>query len=151
MQKKEELIKKLKLISMLIGGLALIGTGLLYAVVTDLVFKNSSYWLFFAIVSALASGVIFLLADKFPNKKVLFYVLKGVGLFFALFFICVILAYHGSSFVNSITGISGPKFNKRADREFCENFSLVITILGSLIFLVQASNVTLNAVFGLDE
>lgn len=151
MRKKEELIKKLKLISMLVGGLALIGTGLLYAVVTDLVFKNSSYWLFFAIVSALASGCTFLLADKFPNKKTLFYVLKGIGLFFALFFICVILAYHGSSFVNSITGISGPTFAKKVDRDFCKNFSLIISILGLVIFLCQASNVTLNAIFGLDD
>ena len=148
---KEELIAKIKLILMLVGGIAIIGVGLLFVLVTDLVYKNSSYWLFLAIITALGSGVTFLLADKFKNKEVIFYVLKGLGIFLAITFIFVILAYHGNTFVNKMFNVNGVSLKKKVETQAAQSFSTFITILGIVFATVQAGNIGLNIAFGIDE
>lgn len=148
---KEELISKIKTILLLVGGIAIVASGLLFVLITDLKYNNSSYWLFFAIITALGSGATFLLADKFKNNKVVFYGLKGIGIFLALMFICVILAYNGTTFVNKITGIKGVQLKKKVDTQAAQKFSVFISILGLVFTLVQAGNLSLNIIFGIDE
>lgn len=189
-----ETIKKVKTILMLVGGLLIIFSGLLYTVISDLVLVNNSTWLFLSIFTALGSGVCFLLADRFRNKKKLFYVLKGISLFLSIMFIFVMLGYRGDSFLNKASKSIFGEFVNRNEAiklvdnkepiykifgDFIRNFTMgadtanilsvkrgsilttitkniktlatVIIILGSICTVVQASNVALNVITGIEE
>ena len=129
-----ETIKKIKNIFMLVGGLLIIVAGLLFAAISDLVLVNNSTWLFLSIITALGSGFCFLLADRFRNKKKVFYILKGVSLFLSVMLIFVMLGYRGDTFLNRTSkSLFGEFVNRNETIRLVENKEPIYKIFGDFV------------------
>lgn len=68
-----------KRITYYLGGLAIILAGLLYLIMTDLTFGNTSVWLLSVAVCAFGGGICMLLSANFKEKVVPYYILKSIS------------------------------------------------------------------------
>ncbi len=68
-----------KRITYYLGGFAIILAGLLYLIMTDLTFGNTSVWLLSVAVCAFGGGICMLLSANFKEKVVPYYILKSIS------------------------------------------------------------------------
>ena len=84
-----------KQITYYVGGFAIILSGLLYLVMTDLAFGNTSIWLLSVAVCAFGSGICMLLSANFKEKIVPYYILKGISVLLGVLLAVVIFISKG--------------------------------------------------------
>ena len=144
---------KLKTIAYMSGGLALIVGGLIYVLLSDLLLLNTAQWLFFGIAFAFGSGFAAILSESLKSRAKWFYIVKGVGVACAIMFIVAIFLYasHARSAENiteviKVKGYTTPKTKGLITTT--EVFGLVFGFAG---LLAQGANITLNAVYGIDD
>ena len=80
----ENLLKK---ISLFVGGLLVIASGLLFILLADLYGHSGSIVLFIGVFLGVGGGILFILAESFRHKKVVYIVLKSLGITLSLLFI----------------------------------------------------------------
>ena len=84
-----------KQITYYVGGFAIILSGLLYLVMTDLAFGNTSIWLLSVAVCDFGSGICMLLSANFKEKIVPYYILKGISVLLGVLLAVVIFISKG--------------------------------------------------------
>ena len=90
-------------LSFFIGGITVMVTGLIYVLLTDLYLGNSSNYLLLGIVLAFAGSICFILANNFKNKKVVFFILKGIGIAMSIGFVIFLFTYTKTDLYNKAT------------------------------------------------
>ena len=80
----ENLLKK---ISLLVGGLLVIASGLLFILLADLYGHSGSIVLFIGVLLGVGGGISFILAESFRNKKGVYITLKVIGIVLSLLFV----------------------------------------------------------------
>lgn len=76
---RDKLIKLLKTFFYCVGNFAVVLSGLVYILFTDLKFYNTAPWLLGASVLAFGSGICGLFSANFKENKVVMFILKGVS------------------------------------------------------------------------
>lgn len=141
---------KLKTLSLLIGGLALIVAGLFYTLVTDLYLLNSAEWLFLAIFTALGSGFCAILSDSLRNHHKWFYAVKAIGLACGIAFIVIIFSYVAKVDIRAIVlakrNVTTTKITSTV--KFVETVCLIFGFIGCI---AQVGNIALNVVYKIDD
>lgn len=136
-QFSSDFFKKSKLISLLIGGILIFVTGLIFVLLADLKLKTYAVWLFVDIIISAGSGILNLLAENYRDKHVLYIVLKSIGYALSIGFVIFIFIFNASSFCKNI---NYKLVNVR-------DITIVITaILSSISALAQTYNLILNIV-----
>lgn len=140
---------KVKGIACAVGGLAVILSGLFYILITDLYLLNSSQWLFYGIVSAFGSGLCCLLSEGLRHNKTLFYILKGVGVLLFALLVVVIFSYKNSVSVESVVRV------KQYTTVKVNNLVKLVTTVSAILAFIglagQATGITLNVIYGIDD
>lgn len=80
----ENLLKK---ISLLVGGLLVIASGLMFILFADLYGHSGSMVLFIGVILSVGGGISFILAESFRGKKGLYIALKCVGIVLTVAFV----------------------------------------------------------------
>ena len=80
----ENLLKK---ISLFIGGLLVIASGLLFILLADLYGHSGSIVLFIGVILGVGGGILFILAESFRHKKGVYITLKVLGIILSILFI----------------------------------------------------------------
>ena len=136
-QFSSDFFKKSKLISLLIGGILIFVTGLIFVLLADLKLKTYAVWLFVAIIISAGSGILNLLAENYRDKHVLYIVLKSIGYALSIGFVIFIFIFNASSFCK----------NNNYKLVNLRDITIVITaILSSISALAQTYNLILNIV-----
>lgn len=89
---RNKLIKMLKTFFYFVGNFAVVLSGLIYLLFTDLTFSNTAPWLLGASILAFGSGICGFFSANFKEKKVTMFILKGVSLVLSvglIVFMCV--------------------------------------------------------------
>lgn len=140
---------KLKNISIITAGAAMIIGGLFYVLYSDLYLLNSSEWLFASIITSIGSAIAFLLCEGVRAKKVLFYILKALSVVLAIAFIFVLFKFKGSFDTFALVkskGITTEVANARLMTVFT-----VSLVLGAISAVVELTNIVFNVIFGVDD
>lgn len=80
----ENLLKK---ISLFIGGLLVIASGLLFILLADLYGHSGSIVLFIGVILGVGGGILFILAESFRHKKGVYITLKVLGIILSILFV----------------------------------------------------------------
>ena len=140
---------KIKAITLGVGGLSIIVSGLLYVLFTDLYLLNGASWLFIAIFLAFGGGFCTLFSESLKHKPVWFYVLKGLGVACSISFLIVVFVYASKVDVTAIVK------TKSVKTTYVNNMLLVIKILCSTFtgfaVLGQGANIALNVIYKIDD
>lgn len=140
---------KLKAISIGVGGLSVILSGLLYVLITDLYLLNGASWLFIAIFLAFGGGFCTLFSESLKHKPVWFYVLKGLGIACSIAFLIVIFVYASKVDVTAIVK------TKSVKTTYVNNMLLVIKIICTaftgIAICGQGANIALNVIYKIDD
>lgn len=126
-------------LSINLGGLLVLAGGLLFLLVADVSIHLGSFDLFLVIFTAIAGGILFLVAEYLKDRPIPFYILKGLGIVLSIGFIVYL-------FIFTATNVTFAKIN--AFPKFVIYFSLALSIIS---FLVQCFNIYIDVKYGADE
>lgn len=104
-----------KNITFLIGAISMFAAGLIYMIMSDLSFGNTSVWLIIATVLSFGGALIFFFANSFAEKPALMYFMKILGLVLSVGFVAFLHYFNGTEyFVGKLNefidmGLSGEK------------------------------------------
>ena len=147
--KWKKVFEKARNISLLVGGIAVMFSCIIYVFASDLFATNNSVWLLCGSLLGFGAGAFALLSEMKKENKILTYSLKGVGLALMIGFVVFLTFFEKSSIVTSLDetdkylGIECLKALK---------VSMVFTYVLSYIGIaVQAFNITSNAILGIEE
>lgn len=152
----EKNIELFRTLSFIIGGALILLIGLFYVLYSDLELINTAGWLFFGIIAAFGATFCVFFSDNVKHKKILFYALKGLGVFCSLIFILAIVLYTTKVSGDSakIKAIIVAKNNKIKTADVLNHIKLVKVlslIIAPLSIVMQGINIVINAVFGINE
>ena len=151
-------------ISMIVGIAAVAAVGLFFILFTDLYLKAESPELFLGIFFPLASIVLFILSESFKHKPIVFYIMKGAAVLFAIAFIIYAFnfmstaRFEGHTYFKLFKNYNdktvfflSSKFNDGILIEFNKLPIYIIMIVFSFIGMIgQAVNGVFNKLVGLD-
>ena len=158
----------LKNLTFFIGGIALLVTGLLYVLITDLYLSNTSVYLLLGIILALSGSICFILSDSFKGKLKVFYILKGIGIFMSIGFIVFLFLYMKTDLFAQRTFLKLFKtYNGKTIWFLSKNFQgtggaveiqcnivplyIVNIVIAITAVVIQSVNLLLNMLFGVEE
>lgn len=134
--KRSEIFSLAKIITLLVGLLAMFLAGICYMVMSDLGFGNLATWLIVATVLSMGSAICQFFSvnmKDFPVKQI---ILRSIAVALAIGFVVFLHVVTGTEFYQSITP------NKVPARNACTTVSL---ILGYLALVSQIANLVLIA------
>ena len=144
----QSLVKKILLS---VGGVLAIGIGLLYILITDLYLKNTANWLFFSIFTALGSGACVFLSESIKHKPIIYYIIKGLGVLFAVAFIIIVLQYVSAANAN-ISEIVRITEKQTVQIQITLNrIATACLFVGIASIVCQLAHIILNIVFGIEN
>lgn len=131
----KELLKK---IPYYVGmGLAFV-VGLLFAVLGDLKLNSSSFWLIGGVLLTFGGVACLFLSDNFKEKKVVMWILKGVGLAMICAFIGYAVGFHNAM---AVKWAQKPKFLVHNDP-----ILIVMLVFSCLSVVAQIIDIVFTAV-----
>ena len=132
----KELLKK---ISFFVSVGLIFVVGLLFIILGDLILNSGSPWLIGAVLIAFGSAACFIVGEIYRERKVLLWVLKGVGLALTLAFIGYCVGFY---FVMAETYAT--KLDKLAGNTA---IFITMTVLSALAVIAQITDLVFTAVF----
>lgn len=144
----KSLIKKITLI---VGGLLIIGIGLLYILITDLYLKNTANWLFLSIFTAFGSGACIFLSESIRHKPIIYYIIKGLGIVFVVAFVIIVLQYVAAANANVNEIVRLTQKQTVQIQLTLNRIATACLFIGIASIVCQAANIVMNAIFGIDD
>lgn len=143
---------RIKNITFLIGVLTMFVGGLIFIVLSDLSFKNNAGNLIITVLLCFGSAIVFFFSHNFLERRVVMYVMKGIGLALA---IGLVIYYHLFS-VSEFYVTAVEKLFKGGLKYKNEYAGAVASIPIALTFsyiamVVQAANIVLTATLKEDD
>ena len=162
---KERIVGLMKNISFFVGGIAIMVTGLIYVLVTDLYLGNTSNYLLLGIILAFSGSICFILSNSFKHKIKVFYILRGIGIVMSIGFIIYLFAYTNAELYSKATYFKlFKKYDGKTIWFLSSNFkkgmqiamsikpiyitNIVLAIVG---VVCQGANILLNAINGVED
>lgn len=142
-QKVASLSKK---ISFYIGALAMFFVGVVYMLMSDLTFNNTSDRLIISVVLSFGSAILFFLSASFNEKPKIMFLLKGIALALAVGFIVYIHLFQVSDYFLGVLKDFKNAGKAKAKELAASQATIVIALVVGYISLVgQVVNTTLVA------
>lgn len=131
----KELLKK---ISFFVSVGLIFVVGLLFIILGDLILNSGSPWLIGAVIIAFGSAACFIVGEIYRERKVVLWVLKGVGLALAIAFIGYCVGFYF---------VMARAYAAKLDK-FAGNTAIFITmmVLSSLAVVAQVTDIVFTAV-----
>ena len=142
----QSLVKKILLS---VGGALILGIGLMYILITDLYLKNTANWLFLSIFTAFGSGACVFLSESIKHKPIIYYIIKGLGVVFAVVFIIIVLQYVSNADISEIVRVTEKQTVQI--QSTLNGISIACLVVGIASIVCQLANIVMNIVFGIDN
>ena len=147
--KWKKVFEKSRNISLLVPGILVMVSCIIYVFASDLFATNNSIWLFCGSLFGFGAGILALLSEVKKENKILTFSLKGVSLALMIGFVVFLTFFEKSPIVTSLD-----ETDKYLNIECLKalKVSLVFTyVLSYLGIAAQAFNITSNAILGIEE
>lgn len=144
----QSLVKKILLS---VGGALILGIGLMYILITDLYLKNTANWLFLSIFTAFGSGACIFLSESIKHKPIIYYIIKGLGVVFAIAFIIIVLQYVSNANANIGEIVRVTEKQTVQIQSTLNGISIACLVVGIASIACQIANIVMNIIFGIDD
>ncbi|MCM1289937.1 MAG: hypothetical protein NC132_03800 [Corallococcus sp.] len=136
-----------KLITFLIGVISMFLAGVLYMIMSDLSFGNTSVWLIIATLLSFGGAICFFFSNNFLEKPVVMYVMRGIGLALSVGFVIFLHCFHNTEyFVGKIEGFINEGLKGEGALAASKATMIISYIFAYIGMVAQAANVVLVAV-----
>lgn len=141
-----------KNITFIIGVIAMFVAGVLYILMSDLIFGNTSTWLIIATLLSFGGAISFFFSNNFVEKPVVMYVLKALGLLLSIGFVIFIHLFQTTSFfVEKIEDFVNEGLSGEGALMATWATVYICMALGYIAVAMQATNIILVAALKEDD